>query len=99
MNEEEAFKLLASALASLPAVAGFLSEAIAAGHGDPVTRRKVADVLPVVSESRKAQLAMSEPPAGTPLSPAEAAHAADLAAVPQEPAEAPTVIAPAEPLP
>ena len=89
MNEEEAFKLLASALASLPAVAGFLSEAIAAGHGDPVTRRKVADVLPVVSESRKAQLAMSEPPAGTPLSPPAApavvAVPATLPAPPSDP--------------
>ncbi len=55
MTEEEALKLVASALPILPEVVGFIREALAAGHGDPVTRRKVADVLPVESESRQAE--------------------------------------------
>lgn len=56
--EDLAFKVLGLAFASLPSVAELVRDAIAAGHGDPVTRAKVAAVLPELSESRKAQMAL-----------------------------------------
>lgn len=83
--EDLAYKALGIALGELPLVATLIRDALAAGHGDPVTRRKVADVLPVESESRAAQHALeaAAPPPVTEPAPPSAPTV--LQAVPPEP--------------
>jgi hypothetical protein len=54
VSADAVWAIVKIATEALPPLANLLREAVAAGHGDADTRRRVEDILPAKSESRKA---------------------------------------------